>query len=179
MKDPLSPYTRLARNVIGHYLKTGSEDIAGLPPMEEDENFAKKLSCFVTLHNKDGSLRGCIGTIKPAYKNLYEEIKHNALSAAFRDSRFPPLKADEFNDIILSVDILSKPEKINDFSGLDPSVFGVIVSDGFFHKAVLLPGIETIKAVEEQVNIVKKKAGLENVPDHRLTFYRFSSTRYF
>lgn len=179
MIEPTSPYAKYALRVIQSFLLKGDEDVSIKDISGRGNLFKMQRACFVTLHKKDGSLRGCIGTIEPVYKNLAQEIRHNALSAAFNDNRFPPLEANEMGDLEISVDILGQPEKIDNISQLDPEKYGVIVTDDTYRKAVLLPGIESVKTIAEQVRIVKKKASLEGKPDHKLTFYRFTSTRYF
>jgi AMMECR1 domain-containing protein len=112
-------------------------------------------------------------------KNLLTEIKRNAVSAAFRDSRFEPLHEDEFENLEISVDVLSVPEQIEHPDDLDPEVYGVIVSDGTYHRAILLPSIEGIDTVEKQLSIVKRKAGLGHKNWEDLTVYRITTTRYY
>ena len=66
---------------------------------------------FVSL-KKHGQLRGCIGTFLPAYQNLAEEIRNNALAAGLKDPRFSPVEASELPTLVYSVDILSQPEAL-------------------------------------------------------------------
>ena len=93
----------------------------------------EKAGCFVTLHRKNGDLRGCIGTFLPTKSNIALEIQNNAIAAALNDPRFLPVTYDELKELIISVDILSKPELIKDYDEeldydkLDPVKFGVIV----------------------------------------------------
>ena len=178
MYQPKTIYTKIALAAIIAYLKKGSIDklkIENVP----DELLSTRRGCFVSLHNTDGALRGCIGTIEPHEKNLYREIIHYAVAAAFSDSRFKPLTKEELDDLEISVDVLTEPELINDYDDLDPSIYGVIVSDNNYHRAVLLPNIPTIDTVEQQLNIVKRKAGLSHVDNSELTIYRFTSNRYY
>lgn len=176
MYHPKSEYAKVALNTIISKVKTGSVDKI------LNENIPEELSrpqaCFVSIHKLDGSLRGCIGTIEPVEKNLYSEIVRNAIAACTRDSRFSPLKEDELEEITVSVDVLTLPEKIQSVEELNPKIFGVIVSDGGFRKAVLLPGLKGIDTTEEQLKIVKKKAGIYQVDDNSLEIKKFSSTRY-
>src|SRR6056297_1425573 len=95
-----------------------------------DEQLAIKRGCFVSLHQEDGALRGCIGTIEPRFSTLFEEIVQNGISAASTDPRFSAVKPDELKDLHYSVDVLSPPEKTN-ADHLDPSVYGLILSDGY------------------------------------------------
>ena len=94
---------------------------------------------FVSLH-KSGALRGCIGTIEPAQPNVAQEIIHNAISAATRDPRFPPVRPDELNDLEISTDVLGEPEMITSLDELDPKRYGVIVEKGY-RRGLLLPNL--------------------------------------
>ena len=120
------------------------------------EELMEKRACFVTLH-KGKELRGCIGTMIPYRKNLFEEIKGNAISSAFSDPRFPPLKKDELEKIQISVDILSPLEEVEDIGELDPKKYGILVSNGR-NQGVLLPDLDGVDSVEEQINIAMNKA---------------------
>lgn len=176
MYQPRNPYTRIAFATIGHYLKEGN--VLRLQFKDLPAALYKKRGCFVSLHKTNDELRGCIGTIEPQEKTLAEEIKRNALSAAFHDRRFPPLTPDEFDHIKISVDVLTEPERIITADDLDPSIYGLIISDGLYRKGVLLPSIPGIDSVKKQIEIVKKKADLTQTDESKLFFYRFTSTRY-
>jgi AmmeMemoRadiSam system protein A len=174
---PASPHTKIALAAILNYFgKALKKDFH--PGEIPSELFNNKCGCFVSLHKKDGELRGCIGTVEPHEKHLYDEISRNAVSAAFYDSRFSPLTTDELDDIEISVDVLTIPEEINNEADLDPMIYGVIVSDGSYKKAVLLPSIPGVETVDKQLEIVKRKAGLSFLSNKNLIIYRFTSTRY-
>lgn len=144
--------------------------------VETDDDFLKneRAGCFVTLYSF-GELRGCIGTMDAVRKNLIEEIKHNAISAAFKDHRFSPIKKEDLPYITISVDILGPLEPIKDQSKLDPNQYGVMVEHSRKH-GVLLPHIGGINTVKEQLSAVLRKAGIEAHEPYRL--YRFEVTRY-
>lgn len=115
----------LAREAIKSRIANRRELIPG----EEYEELKKrKKGCFVSLH-KFGELRGCIGTIGPTQENLALEIIANAQSAALGDLRFPPVKEDELDDLVVSVDELGPIEACH-FEDLDPKCYGVIVKKG-------------------------------------------------
>ncbi|MBN2626171.1 MAG: AmmeMemoRadiSam system protein A [Spirochaetales bacterium] len=143
-----------------------------------DELKEQQASCFVTLHKEtDGEeeLRGCIGTLAPVKPSLFEEIRSNALSAAFSDPRFPPLRKDELKELTISVDVLEPSEPIASPDQLDPAVYGVIVEKGY-RRGVLLPDLEGVDTVERQLEIARMKAGIG--PDDEVTLQRFRVTRY-
>jgi AmmeMemoRadiSam system protein A len=126
----------------------------GLP----DEMLKKKAGVFVSLH-KNGRLRGCIGTISPTTVSIAKEIIQNAISAGLSDTRFDQVKAEELAYIDYKVDVLSAPEAISDTSQLDVSRYGVIVTSGS-KRGLLLPNLDGIDTVEEQIKIAKQKAGI-------------------
>lgn len=145
------------------------------PERLHDEALNQRAGCFVSLHNPDSSLRGCIGTIMPTKPTLEEEIKTNAISAAFMDPRFAPLKKEELENLEISVDVLGEPESIINTDELDPKVYGVIVSAGS-KRGVLLPDLPGIDKVEQQLHIAMQKAGIaEGTP---ISVYRFKVHRY-
>jgi AMMECR1 domain-containing protein len=111
----------------------------------------------------------------PTTESIACETINNAISAATRDPRFGPVSAAELPDLEYSVDVLSPPEKINDTSGLDPRKYGIILKSG--HKrGLLLPDLEGVDTVEEQVRITRLKAGI--LPDEPVEIYRFTVSRY-
>lgn len=176
MYQPKSIYTKIALESILNLLNNKSAEIpAGNLPEELTE---ARRGCFVSLHKTDGTLRGCIGTIEPVEENLFQEITRNAISAAMRDTRFSPLVLEEMDDVEISVDVLTVPEEIYDLDELDPQIFGVIVTDGGYKRAVLLPSIPEIDTIIKQIEVVKRKAGLEKVMNEKLKFFRFTSNRY-
>src|SRR5207302_8814623 len=119
-----------------------------------------RAAVFVSLHLKDGSLRGCIGTVQPVEENRAREIIRNAISAATRDPRFLPVRPDELALLDYSVDVLSAPEPIASIHQLDPKRFGVIVEKGW-RRGLLLPDIEGVKTPELQVTIALDKGGIQ------------------
>jgi hypothetical protein len=174
--QPQTIYTKVALEAILHLFneKNTESDIHELP----EELSEMRRGCFVSLHKTDGSLRGCIGTIEPIEENLYQEITRNAISAALRDTRFSPLTVEEMEDVEISVDVLTVPEEIFDLDDLDPHIYGLIVKGNSNKRAVLLPSIPDIDTVDKQIDIVKRKAGLDHVKNKKLRFYRFTSNRY-
>jgi len=135
---------------------------------------AQRAGAFVCLKTH-GQLRGCIGTTEPTRVTLAVEIIENAVAAATRDSRFDPVDAAELADLAITVDVLSEPEPVADDTQLDHRRYGVIVQAGTRH-GVLLPDIEHIDSVQDQVATVRQKAGIG--PDEPVELFRFEVTRY-
>lgn len=172
-EDQASPQARLARAAIESFVREGRR----LKPEErpaEAGALQEQAGAFVSL-KKGNKLRGCIGTFKPTRSNLAEEIIANAISAATRDPRFPPLTEGELDELNISVDVLGDPEPVPDPSYLDPRKYGVIVQRGT-RTGLLLPDLEGVDGVEEQIDIARSKAGIE--PGEPVQLYRFTVTRY-
>lgn len=167
-------YVKLATDTIKDYLlKEKLPDIKTLPA----ELQTKRAGCFVSLHTKsDDKLRGCIGTILPTHKNIAGEIIANAIEASFNDPRFEPLKKDELDNLDVSVDVLGTPEFIDNEKDLDVKKYGVIVKVNDGRTGLLLPDIEGVNTVKEQIEIAKDKGGI--TPDDEVLLYRFTVTRH-
>lgn len=125
-------------------------------------------------------LRGCIGTFLPVRKNIAEEIIQNAVGAARRDPRFPPLAFSELPQLRYSVDILSRPEIVQRLDLLDPKKYGLIVIAQDGRRGLLLPNLEGVDTVSQQIEICKKKAFIlphENVSLQKFTVERHNGAR--
>lgn len=131
----------------------------------EDSFLMEIRACFVSLH-KGKDLRGCIGSLE-AYRPLNDDIIHNAISAALRDPRFPPVTEEEFDSLTVEVSVLSPvtPLEVNDendlLEQLNPHVDGLIIDDGIGHRATFLPQVwEQLPDKKEFLAHLKRKAGL-------------------
>jgi AmmeMemoRadiSam system protein A len=147
------------------------------PPDDPQGVLAERAGAFVTLRTLEGHLRGCVGTIKASHPNVAEEIVQNAISAATRDPRFPPLTTHELPGVLYGVDLLSIPQSVSGPEELDPASYGVIVEtlDGY-HRGLLLPRIDGIESVEQQWLAVHSKAGIK--PGTPVRVQRFTVTRF-
>ena len=143
-------------------------------PGEIPEEFKMSAGVFVSLKKK-GRLRGCIGTVFPQQGNIIEETIHNAISAGHRDPRFHPVRDEELDDLDISVDVLRASEPVDGKEDLDPERYGVIVRSGR-KQGLLLPNLEGVDTVEEQVDIARQKAGIS--PGEPLELERFEVVRY-
>ena len=161
----------LARETVERYAREGKKPS---PPASLTPEMKERAGVFVSIHKK-GALRGCIGTFEPAQKNVAEEIITNAISASTRDPRFSPVSPDELKDLDYSVDVLTKPEPIDDVSQLDPKRYGVIVESGW-RRGLLLPDLEGVDSAEYQIEICRQKGGIS--PEEPVKLYRFEVKRY-
>ena len=166
------PYVKWAIKVIKSKIRKGI-NLEPDPSLLPSELFQKKAGAFVTLHTLDGDLRGCIGTFLPTTQDLAHEIAQNAISAALEDPRFEPVSPEELDDIVVSVDVLSMPEEIKSEKVLDPKKYGIIVESGW-RRGLLLPDLEDVDTVEDQIKIAMMKAGIKKYD----RIYRFTVERY-
>lgn len=154
-------------------------------PYPSDESFpflAEKGACFVTLTYQQ-ALRGCIGTIE-AWRPLLEDVKENALAAAFHDPRFQPLTRSELHTINIEVSLLSPKTPIlftNEADLLDqlrPGTDGVVIEFGYFRGTFLPQVWEQLPSPPEFMQHLKHKAGLP--PDFwsdNMEIYRYEVSK--
>ena len=143
----------------------------GLP----EEMLARRAGTFVSLH-RNGSLRGCIGTIMAVRENVAEEIIDNAISACSRDPRFLPVAAGELAGLEISVDVLGDLEPVASPDELDVRRYGVIVTHGR-KRGLLLPNLDGVDTVADQIRIARRKGGIrESEP---VSLERFEVVRHY
>jgi AmmeMemoRadiSam system protein A len=167
----MHPLVGLAKRAVEEYVR---ERRVINPPQTLTPEMMEKAGVFVSI-KKHGELRGCIGTFLPTCKNVAEEVIRNAIAAATEDPRFYPVQEEELEELSYSVDLLSPPEKVKDLNDLDPKRYGVIVASGG-RKGLLLPDLEGVETVEEQIRIAKMKAGI--MEGEKVDIFRFEVRRY-
>ncbi len=165
-------YVTIARRAIESYVTTGIEPDL-LPDTQADLTHLQA-GVFVSLH-RENRLRGCIGTIFPVTSCIGEEILRNAVLACSQDPRFAPLQKSELSDLDISVDVLGAPEPIAYKSKLDIKRYGVIVSKGR-RRGLLLPDLEGVDTVDQQIQIALSKAGIDS--DENYLLERFEVVRH-
>jgi AmmeMemoRadiSam system protein A len=166
----LHPVVKLAKEAVESYIRTGKTP----KPQELTPEMRERAGVFVSLH-KHGQLRGCIGTFEPTKDDVAEEIIANAVSSSTMDPRFPPVTVSELDDLEYSVDILTRPEAVTDVGQLDPREYGVIVESGW-KRGLLLPDLEGVDSIEEQIAICRLKAGIS--VGEAVNLYRFQVRRF-
>ena len=172
LKAKEDPWVQLARLSLETFVRT--EKRAKLPENLPPELLHIRAGAFVSL-KKDGRLRGCIGTTAATADSLAAEIMRNAIAAGTNDPRFEPVREDELDDLVYSVDVLGPTEKIATIQELDPKKYGVLVRDGS-RSGLLLPNLEGVHTVEQQVDIARQKAGISSHEPVKL--YRFEVVRH-
>lgn len=166
------PIVALARASVESIVAQGT--VLPLPTDAPEELTGRRAGAFVSLH-KHGQLRGCIGTIAPVRKSLAEEVIRNGVAAATEDPRFAPVRPEELPFLEYSVDVLGEPEPVDNLEELDPTRYGVIVTRGH-RRGLLLPDLEGVDTVFDQIAIAKQKAGVR--PDEQVHLERFEVVRH-
>lgn len=128
-------------------------------PSSKLEGLARQGGAFVTIH-KEGDLRGCIGIFESNLP-LYETIANMALSAAFKDPRFSPLRVEELDIIDFEISVLSPLREIENREEIEVGKHGIHVTKGFY-RGVLLPQVASEYGwdVETFLSHTCMKAGL-------------------
>lgn len=130
------------------------------------------------------ALRGCCGTLE-ARQPLATDVTYSAFQAAFRDPRFEPLGAHEFETVRLEVSVLSpmEPMPVSDeadlLEQLDPGRDGlVIIASG--RRATFLPKVwEMLPDARQFLAALKNKCGLtEDYWSDQLRFLRYRASSY-
>lgn len=166
------PFVRLARETVESWVL--ERKMPDVPEWATPEMKQGRAGVFVSIH-KDGKLRGCIGTFLPTRESIAREIIFNAVSASTRDPRFDPIGAEELKWLEINVDVLSAPEKISGKEELDVRRYGVIVSSGS-RRGLLLPDLDGVDTVDEQVDIARRKGGIRD--SDPVTLERFEVVRH-
>ena len=173
MREQEDAYVQLARKTIEAYVRTGKK--INVPDGLPEEMYRDRAGVFVSI-KENGNLRGCIGTIGAVQTSIAEEIIENAVSASTRDPRFSPIEQDELELLTISVDVLGKMQPIDSQDELDVKRYGVVVTKGY-KRGLLLPNLEGVDTVEEQIAIAKSKAGIGE--KEKVQLERFEVVRHF
>jgi len=168
---------RIAREAIGAEFGLRGRS------MGDHEALDRRGATFVTLL-LDGELRGCIGSLMPR-RPLGRDVRANAVAAAFRDPRFSPLAAAEFETTSIEVSLLSPCERVrladeeHLFSQLRPGIDGLIIEYGR-RRATFLPQVwEALAEPRQFVAALKRKAGLPaDFWSTRVNVSRYSVTKW-
>jgi AMMECR1 domain-containing protein len=115
---------------------------------------------FVTIRGPRRKLRGCVGTLTPRFGNTAGETWHVARDAAFRDGRFAPVIARELDQLRFEVSVVLPPEEVASSAELDPRCYGIVVATADGRRGVLLPDVEGVETVGQQLAIARSKGDI-------------------
>jgi MEMO1 family protein len=150
--------------------------VAGADPLAPARPDAPPAPVFVTLRTSEGKLRGCIGSLVAAERDVVAETARSAVLAATRDPRFLPVSAEELTTLSIEVSVLLPDENVSSERDLDPARFGVVVQDGQGRHGLLLPDVPGIDSAEVQIDVARQKAGI--APGAAVTLRRFAVLKF-
>ena len=162
-----------ARESIAYYLKYRK-----IPEQESPQNplLSEDRAVFVTLH-QDGNLRGCIGHMQ-ARMPMYKAIAEMAVSAAFEDYRFTPVREQELENVQIEISVLSPMQRIFDHKKIRMGIDGVWIKKGMC-SGVYLPQVATETGWDRKTfleSLCAQKAGLDKDayldPDTEIYIYQ-------
>lgn len=150
---------RLARASLEHAVRTGEPLNLEKTP---DEAPTGHFGAFVSLHTRDGNLRGCIGHMV-SDQPLFELILELAVAAGFHDPRFGPVQKHELPNLVYEISVLSPMQPIQP-KDVKPGVHGLLVKRGR-RQGVLLPQVATEAGWDRETFLAHTclKAGLPEV----------------
>ena len=154
--DSYALLLQTARLAIEQFIQGDSLNVPAL-----DDQLNQTRGVFVTLWESPKKLRGCMGRTQGITPTLTQEVAECAILAATRDPRFAPLsQPDELIELRIELSLLMPLEKIHDRSELNPHHYGVVVTAGN-RRGLLLPEVDGIDTVEEQISVACQKGKID------------------
>lgn len=141
----------------------------------ENPRLNRKCGAFVTLNEKNGGLRGCIGYVEPI-KPLLQTIVDMAVACSSRDPRFRPVTPDEFPNLDLEISVLTPLEEIHQAKKVRVGEHGLMIKKGSA-SGLLLPqvaseyGWDRYRFLEETCRKAGLRADAWKQPDSRLFIF--------
>jgi AmmeMemoRadiSam system protein A len=158
-------------------VESGLRGTAESPPAAAEGYLSLPRAVFVTLFHRAGELRGCVGTLTPKCRDVVRETWQMAREAAFSDQRFPPVVGAELATVWFEVSVLHPLEGVASPQELDPRCFGVVVRTADGRRGALLPGIAEIHSADEQLELARRKGGIQPWETVRIERFRVEKFR--
>jgi AmmeMemoRadiSam system protein A len=136
----------------------------GLPPPDPSVPagpLTEHRGAFVTL-TIEGALRGCIGHVV-GIEPLWSSVRSNAVAAAFRDPRFPPVDRYEFDRVAIEISAMSALDPLTDPGSIEIGRHGLMVEQAAA-RGLLLPQVASDRGWDSETFLAEtcRKAGLES-----------------
>ena len=167
----LATLPRVARNAV----KSTLFETLDLGPPAETKCLSMRRGLFVTIRNLEGEVRGCVGTLSPKWQNVIEETRRLAHAAAFLDTRFPAVTPEEYPNLCFEISIVGPLEPVSSEADLDPSAYGVVATTRDGREGCLLPDVEGVRSIAQQVAFVRLKGGIQ--PGEHVRLHRFRTLK--
>ena len=117
---------------------------------------------FVALYIRtqgDRELRGCIGRHGRYFETIAEEVADCTVLSATQDPRYGSIEEHEIKHLDIEISLLSRPGKVFDLNEINPTIHGLLMHSGE-KMATVLPDLIGVHSVQQQITILKEKAGL-------------------
>jgi AMMECR1 domain-containing protein len=128
---------------IDFYFKHLREPLLSELQIPDEKLLAEKGCVFVTLY-KNGEIRWSAWNIKEIEENIVKELIKSTIEALTKDSRFSPVKIDEYKTLRIRVDKITEKKVLEEghIESIDPLKHGVVTIKKDYSKlAVILPNI--------------------------------------
>lgn len=173
MDEGAHPYIGVARKAIHHYLDTGQ-----ILELDAERNDPPPSGVFVAVYdpprrsNREGRLRGRIGSVTSTRQNLRSEIAHAAVLAAISDPSLKALRDTRVDRLHIVIYLLGEPDEVQDPSEIDPARHGVLLQKPGGRSSLVLPG--TADTADEMIALARQQGGIG--PRTPVDVYRFPTT---
>jgi AmmeMemoRadiSam system protein A len=173
---PVSPQSeqvllRVARDAIHAHLVNQALEVPEDPP-----GLPKTEGLFVTLWDESHDLRGCIGHVGGTSQPVLRDVAEFAVASASRDPRVRSVDLEELDRIRVEISLLHTVEPCPDTATLDPEVYGVVCRQGW-RRGVLLPQVDGVHTVEEQLAIACRKGGIDRSQPYEVDRFQVHKVR--
>lgn len=176
MFNPKTNYAKIAYDAILFFVSTGL--VKKTDPDKIPADLKLKRACIVSIFDNNDKLRARFGDLIPQKEFLFNEIVENAVSAASKDKNNDPIKSEELKQIKVYVEVLSSPNKVENFNELKPKKHGLYIIDKTGKTGYILPNTKGVKTVDDQIKKVKEIAGVTKENNSDLEIFYFKSTLY-
>ena len=134
--------TEQQRNILLRIAREAAEAAARgerYAPESDDPALQQPAAAFVTLKQKNGELRGCIGCTE-AREPMLMNVARMARASALEDPRFPPVRPEEVSNLTIDISLLSPAERVDDVSEIEVGRHGLVMEQGP-RRGLLLPQV--------------------------------------
>ncbi len=176
MFEPKTNYAKIAFDAILFFVSTGQIKKMSIDQIPADLKLNR--ACLVLVYDLNDNLLGTYGGINPKNDFLYDEIIENAIGAASKGKNGDPIKSDQLNQIKVFVDVLSVPHKAEDLNELKPQKHGLLIQNASGEIKFIMPNTKGISTVDQQIERLKKEAGVTEKDNSKLELWVFKATRY-
>ncbi|OFX83124.1 MAG: hypothetical protein A2W99_13180 [Bacteroidetes bacterium GWF2_33_16] len=175
MFNPKTSYSKIAFDTILFFKTTGQ--IRKIDESKITPDLKLNLGCIVYIYDLNDNIIAYFGNVYPQKISLYEEIVSNAIIAA-ENPKIVQLSIESIENIKVTVDILSLPQKVDNLAELNPQKQGVYIRAKNNKSGFVLPNTKRVRTGEDQLALAKKQAGLEKIADSEIEILSFRVTRY-